>query len=136
MCYIYIFVLYISKRNEVDSEFVESVNMSDCALGLKRLVKQKYRKGRNNTMDKKISAQSCNTEMKFDDNSYETPDEICLSDGKKSIGDNITKQICNAGGSDLSHSSSCSAGFSADSELEGEEMGDADVTTYRCNSGN
>lgn len=99
-------------------------------------------------MDKKISTQTCNTGgsslscgmscnagMSSDDN-YETPDEICLSNGKESIGENVTKQICNAGGSDLSHGSSCSAGFSEDSESENEETDDDDgVTTCKCNRG-
>ena len=97
-------------------------------------------------MDKKISTQTCNTGgssygllcntgIDFDDNSYETPDEICLSDGKERIGENVTRQICNSGGSDLSHGSSCSAGFSEDSESDDKEMDDTDVTTCRCNSG-
>lgn len=97
-------------------------------------------------MDKKISTQtcnaggsslsydvSCNAGKDSDDNRYETPDEICLSDENQSIGENITKQTCSTGGSGFSHGSSCSAGFSKDEE--DEENDDSGVTTCRCNSG-
>ena len=98
-------------------------------------------------MDKGISTQTCNTggsSLSFgiscnagmsSYDTYETPDEICLCDGKESIGENVTKQICNAGGSNLSHGSSCSAGFSEDSESEDEEANNGGVAACKCNSG-
>ena len=65
--------------------------------------------------------------------SYETPDEICLSDENQSIGENITKQICSTGKSDFSHGFSCGAGFSK--EEEDGETDDFGITTCRCSNG-
>ena len=62
---------------------------------------------------------------------YNAPDEVCLSDIKKNTDKTVTKQICTAGSSDISHGVACRAGLSPDEETESEDS----IVIHNCNSG-
>ena len=73
---------------------------------------------------------SCDSGMILDDN-YNAPDEVCLSDIKKNTDKTVTKQICTAGSSDISHGVACRAGLSPNEETESEDS----IVIYNCNGG-